>query len=801
MFKKTTLLAMLASASFAINANAAEYDITGTIIGPEGKPVKDAFIYVKEDPIVCAMTTHDGKFVLASSRSELDDGAKTLVASWSGCKIKNIAIPTTEQKNLKINVEYEDTDFIKIETGAAYFTINKYEGMANRGLDPASPEMKECVKAYKDFFAKKGASIREKVLNNEPLTKEEARYRYISIAGLWTTKDKSVYKKNKKIKALIKIANIAMDKANSGALLDEKDIMNLRYYYALGGAERTGGNSMYKLKPHEINTPSIINDFFMVNINDVFKSKNYSRYASLSLTEYLRHEGLALLLCNAGYRQKKGRKYNYLSLTESEKLRQYYPFKRTKLSDLLGEKPIYFRTFTQEDAAINDYTIVMCHLSHAYKDDINFADLNFRSPTCGDMYLWEHSRYGRNPNENILKGRACRLGEYDYLPERLARYTRIGYMNRPYQPEVPTFVEYWGTPGRRFNLVPLDKMGLLDKNGKVSGKAYKGTRPTYGNYYLFSNNHDAGTVMSLIKVEKDIRALLANDGVFDKEKNMTWKSIDYPNKQLIGHFSHGGGLLDITNIDKENKIITAKPRNAKKYGTDEYTFQYNDNTRYSLCSENPHKEKNITYSTGTIDSFKVGDDIYLDIEWLKHKEDIPLVKGNWNQRTYFEKFTLDELKGKTHKLHRLMNYKIDLKFRNMMMYQGTINNIKGDIVTVTRNKPTLAEYPGLRYFDEDKNVIIKGLYDPRKKGEEDFGEKMRDIMLGWMNSKEDKITYRFKVDDAVRIARNGEEDQDKSTLKVGDKVTVCYEMFWESQKLSKEIITPELIVASEPWER
>ncbi len=112
-------------------------------------------------------------------------------------------------------------------------------------------------------------------------------------------------------------------------------------------------------------------------------------------------------------------------------------------------------------------------------------------------------------------------------------------------------------------------------------------------------------------------------------------------------------------------------------------------------------------------------------------------------------------------------------------------------------KPTLEDYPGLRYYEEDKEVIEESLINPQNEGEADIGEKIRDIMHRWMKLPGKEVRYTFKVDDAIRIARNENENQDKVALRVDDNVTVCYEMFWEDRYQGKGLIYPEVILASE----
>ena len=69
--------------------------------------------------------------------------------------------------------------------------------------------------------------------------------------------------------------------------------------------------------------------------------------------------------------------------------------------------------------------------------------------------------------------------------------------------------------------------------------------------------------------------------------------------------------------------------------------------------------------------------------------------------------------------------------------------------------------------------------------------------LGQFKITDQDRTYRFALDRAVRIARNGETEKSLKDLRVGDYVYVAYHMWYETQHKGDCLIYPETIMARE----
>ena len=89
----TLVLAIVCSAGCVVaeknagGANEVRVQITGTVTGPEGKPVMDAIVMVYEKPRLCTITGADGSFSITGTVSAVPI---TLWSSWTATKTKEV---------------------------------------------------------------------------------------------------------------------------------------------------------------------------------------------------------------------------------------------------------------------------------------------------------------------------------------------------------------------------------------------------------------------------------------------------------------------------------------------------------------------------------------------------------------------------------------------------------------------------------------------------------------------------------------------------------------------------------------
>jgi len=109
-------------------------------------------------------------------------------------------------------------------------------------------------------------------------------------------------------------------------------------------------------------------------------------------------------------------------------------------------------------------------------------------------------------------------------------------------------------------------------------------------------------------------------------------------------------------------------------------------------------------------------------------------------------------------------------------------------------RPSPDEIYGYRFWKQDRDIADPSLTNK----EQSLTATKLKAVTRWVEGSDEDRLYRFCVDDAVRIIRNGEVEQAFEDLEVGDRVTVFYLPFYEEQYQGKTLIYPEVILASRP---
>ena len=211
---------------------------------------------------------------------------------------------------------------------------------------------------------------------------------------------------------------------------------------------------------------------------------------------------------------------------------------------------------------------------------------------------------------------------------------------------------------------------------------------------------------------------------------------------------------------------------------------------------------------GKLTDFAVGDSIYPDfwIDPIPKRTDASVQAEeylfSWSislpkatGRTY-PPFSPAHYQGKVNKAVRICNFQVK-ELRNhsaQMTFWGEISSKDIDQKTIEVRMPTPKpdEIYGYRFWKQDKDIA-----DPSRTNEEGSltATKVKAVTR-WVEGPDEARLYRFCIDDAVRIIRNGEVEQSFEDLQIGDKVSVFYLPFYEEQHQGKTLIYPEVILSS-----
>jgi hypothetical protein len=814
-FTVAILACLLLPVAIAAAQAPARIAVTGTVTSPDGNLVRDAFVMLKASPGLCGMTDVTGRFRIAGQSPALP---ATLLVSWAGCKPREIVITEAETQGLAVRLIAQDPEFLKIEVGGAWRISHRgaryRTGLAARRPDrrPPNDDLQECITAYDAFRAGLGEAIMAKLLAGTALTAAEEPYQYLAYAelGLRGVLGKRDPKAKAYADAFATVEKQALLVLNSkgfeGKPFTEGDLIALRRYAA--GLAPTGyrhvlpNENIWRKKNLEGDR---IRDFRIIPIEQVFASPSYQHFPSLSLTEFVRWEALAPWVRNLGYWDKTKGHFSPRSVEALDKEARAFPYAHTQISKHIGEKPLVVLYVTLEDRAVHDWKLLFKHLANAYAGQANFIYIAAPSPYWGDMHIEEFAYYGPNPAQAPLKGLACRFGELDFTPARLALTVRKGFMERTWLPNVPIFLEYPGYAARsQLTTAFRARLTIIDTDGIVSGfmgSYYDyGMRRAFQTYYMPFDKHDV-PLASIAPFEKDLRAVIDNGGKYNPAKCVKWPIATYPKRQLVGTYHKPP--FKLVSFDPQTGTVKATLANSTgfsvaKEALGEYTFLVDDTTRV----ENWNDE---TYRIEGLDALKPGRMFYPDF-WIADIEEPRLTakKGRFRSpKGHHKLFDIARYKGKRNRTVRVILCD-DLDWRplfsslkNMMLLSGTIVQKKNGRIAVEMPRPKLIDYPGLKFWDEDKAFAKLDSVHATN----DLAARIVPVLRRWTKATTPTIRYTFVVDDAVRIIRDGTQDAEPAKLEAGDRVTVAYGFWWEKKGGSREVIYPELIIASSTREK
>jgi hypothetical protein len=832
-------IGLITSALYAENVT-----ITGILKNYDGKPVKDGFVILKNNPRLCTMTDGLGQFRIQGKAWSLPD---TLLASWSGCDTTETSITKAEVKNLVINLKAEDPEFTKIETGGAikitrYVVKNLLAKIDKGGKRTLSADMKTCISAYETFLKDKGESIIRKITTGTKLTAEESKYQYLLHAEIMVRVGQSGRgklfgdkpSKNGTIKDCDYLRDycIAISKEGKNALakgylkerLTEADVHAIRCYVTM----RTvfAPNRGLRIKDSAVSSNEYLSfpkqgekalDITFLKLDPILNSLSYSNHAPLCLTEFVRLESLATAFAHfAAYK-----------LNDNNKLEPSLPVdlsnkywrdeeQMISLTELRksSSKPVVAIWLTSEK--IYDVLVPRFaeYLYQAYKDKAEIV-LIFGQPWIA-FYMPEDQYYDF-PKPNPLHGIVDRIREGHATPTRLARLAKICVMNSilstPLLIETAgnTFEEEYFMKGRWLISI-IDKDGILVDN-RHSNLARQGG---FSKSWLGPNSYPYKT-STLQVVEKKLQSLIKNNGKYSSDMDTKILYPTYSKRLFAKH-----DLFVVKSFDKEKQTLHAgwiKPKsrgfsattNGKIEPDLDFHFKINSDTRLALNQKDgkaywdPSAKTDEGGYKGISSDYSVlqpGDKFYADI--IIDEKDPCNPRKNISEKIQpnegLKEFDMKKYAGRLLETVRIQNF-LDGTERNVyqggyligssMPAYGNIIKIDGKIITVKISQEHIKKMSGYRFWKQNESEKTADITTD----DTEQAIKAVSVLNRWADGTDEDRTYRFCIDPAVRLSVNGEVEKKLSDLSVGDYVFVEYHMWYEIQHKGKCLIYPEVIRA------
>ena len=838
----------------------------GTVLDGNGQPIQNAFVMLAENPYRCALTGADGAFSVDLSGVT---NAETLRVSAAGMVPVSVALPTLGK--LKIQMNAQDAELSKIEVGCNQATFrDRWSCADNR---PLTPEQQICVEAYREFIASESANaVRTKILTQTPLTEAEQPYRYIVLA------DMAVMAKNagrlktdlaKQCKAYCAklrphnqwvVAGHQTGKTPAGELLErayrgkpltEDDVQMLREMIVIesflgAGRKRMPPSLLWRMyeENHGIGTP--MGEVRLVKLESALKQPKYSDFSDLNATTFLRPEALCHYLQIFNHWQEDG-EGNVVPKSPAEfpAYPGYSDDDFVTNADWLGKPTIIFNTSPLEDmthppaiAAFIEY------LRRAYGDQINVVYIANVSTYHGDMWEDEFLYYGRNPAARPLAGIDSPALQHETTLETLARITKLMQMKNPSYSwdivlddvgHVSSLFQVSG--GERRDLLLFDKegtrvcwkasVGVPEETGANGQNVSSYHTPFYGYYIL----------------EKNLRKLLANDGLYDLEQmdytmpdvppraiipgrvfRKATRAPDYPGKNHAAPWS--GFCLNVLSVNPDTSEITVETgqfsgshQMENLNDTFQMTFVADADTRIIIKEKKEpfdgrhYPEWIDRYKHGTLKDIVPGDLLRVDFQLDNppHIEDQALRDLTENYladgptkpveyRAAFPLFQPIHYSQKTNRALRIWNTHTgagETKVHQQIVFWGEITKVdpESQTIEVRMPQPDGDEIHGYRFWKEAGEAAH--LAEDTKPNRYRTAEKLAATRRYVEGTDADRIRT-FHIDDGVRISRNGIPEKSLSDFQVGDKVSVFYLPFYESQYRNSIPIYPEVILSCSP---
>lgn len=829
-----------------------EVSIHGVLLDPEGKPLREGFVMAADDPYLCSLSDHAGRFRIEGRTWETPTA---LLASWAGCDTARVAVPGADAAEVTIRLQRQDPAFSAIEMG---MTLKTRWFIIYDQSRPLSAAQKACVAAYAAFLRERGEAIIAKMLAGTALDADERRYECILASQLWMRSAQDVLANDKDprpasawcARTMTEFYRVSR-KAIQRERLSAAEVHALRL--AVAAYESSGylPTCEYFLRKLGLGLPGagaggrLAADVPLIRFSPLLRSPEWSDVTSLSAGAHLRPEGLwGLFDVYWKWRIVDGR---LLPTPPEEWRRRYHQdgVEITSLAEVVAQargKPVVLSCQAFEDLTHPGfYTRQMEYLRRAYRgvaDVYHVSQAN--TGAFVDVFTDEWSHFGRNRAADPLAGLDCARWEHrTWTPFRHARMTKVCAMNIPF---VSGEMLLDSPPSSIDGRMTLHHNVVLDADGRVTapfaGQDYIALPSAffsnwYGSFATYNRLGGDSYWMALMH-EQILRALIADGGRFSSGRPYgpgTWDRvrIQYPRT-----FHAKDDVFIVRSVDAERGVIHAgwfDPGHENRQkgagnglplmdapdakATGDFVFRLQPDTRFSIrvidgavtwvAARGEESPRGATYRPGTLADFQPGTRFMATIrlpEPVSRDYTLAELTGPDNEtRTKPGPFDMKHHAGKELVVHRLMNYAHHNSYGGsnpkFIPVYGTVTAKDGAVITVDIDREAVREMWGYRFWKEAETkgpngggaVFTPTHYWPRNA----FWPSLK----RWGDGSDADRRYRFRLDGATDVYRNGLVAE-AGEVAVGDRVMVEYEIWWEHQGLHAEIIPPERFQASDP---
>ncbi len=224
------------------------------------------------------------------------------------------------------------------------------------------------------------------------------------------------------------------------------------------------------------------------------------------------------------------------------------------------------------------------------------------------------------------------------------------------------------------------------------------------------------------------------------------------------------------------------------------------------------------YRLGGIDDLKPGDRCFLDIRFPEPiTPDMRLstllqtrATEPWSKPEDLKKqhrplpFDIGIYNGKELPVDGISNFIALVNYGpglNHIPLYGRIVNKIGTVITVKISQDEVKEMWGYRFWKELETGASRSIppatLQAGGSAEPAFASIYSQVVKRWGDGTEADRTYKFQVDGATDVYRNGLVAE-PGELVVGDYVFVEYERWWEDQQMFRETIAPTRVQSSSP---
>ena len=795
--------------------------IEGVLLGPDGHPAREGFVMVRNNPYLNALTDEQGHFRLVGESGPVPD---TLLASWAGSALDETPLWQRTRKKLTIHLLAEDPAFTHIEVGAALSTL--YNGMHKEYYQVARPfstAEQECVSAYQAFLKARGEGIIAQILTGNELTADDARYRYllhaeIGLRSSWDLANRgtaSTAALQHYRDTLLGRAKPALRRLWLRDPLSPDDLAVLRCFRAMTelvpgwggmGAGWSSGAGFSQWQGHLGAYPLGVGQPLEANflrIDPLFDAPAVSRYSSLTLTEFIRFEALAHLFAQTATETPAATGFAPVT-PDALRRRFWHPYEQVdSMRDLCANgKPTFYLWTQLEDRTYPRWSIAFAeYIRRAYQGQVNTVISTTMSPNFGDMWADENMFYGPNPQRDPAHGRDSRPFEEDFTPLRAAQATRVACLEYPYL-SAPLL---WDPDGSLTSVrLPQsdNHLEIIDKSGLLCESAWDwqvlGVTGQWSNLSFYTTFSDA-LEGEFARKEQVLRAVIANHGRYVAGIDRQLLVPTYPRRQFTTR-----DFFIVRSVDSKAGIIHAgwfKPAEGNlgpngnlpdNAATGDFRFRFAADTRIVLRRDEGHVDIN------HLDEVKPGLRFWADFTLAEPVDTPRAALASLTEAVHpLRLFDMARYADKEIDTVRIQNWERGMQADEyLMQLYGRLVARTGNIITVRIARDDLKAMYGVRFWQQDQRIAAP---DRATGGLSAPVALYRATLRRWLDGTDADRTYRFALDRAVRVFRNGHfEDVTMADLQVGDYVWATYETFWETEKRYREAIYPERIYASTP---